>query len=129
MKLKSLQSDNINQILYIEKYNNTFTKVYYQDNHIEIYHLSLNQFLKQLNHNQQAIRLYKEQYHSPIVIENTLFSPTKNIKNTDCEYFNLLKIEERNPYYEKLLEEKNILTKAKLRFLEYKKNELFAEEK
>ena len=120
-----MQLDNTEDIIYIERFNNNLTKVYYLDQHYEIYNLTIRQFLKQINHNKNLLRLYEGKYHSPICIGGTLFSPTKNIKDADCEYFNLLKVEERIPYYEHILENKHLLKKAKVRFLEYKKNELF----
>lgn len=99
--------------------------MYYQDRHYEIYNLTVLQFLKKLNNGSKLTKVFKKQYHSPICIDNTLFSPTKNIKDSDCEYFNLLKVEERDPFYERILGEKDFLTKAKLRFLDYKKKQLF----
>jgi len=123
--LRSSQLNNDETILYVEKFQENWCRVYYQDQHYEIYCLTVHKFLKQLNANQNFSRLCKNQYHSPIKIGDTLFSPTMNIKDRDCEYFNLLKVEEKDPFYESLLERKQILKKAKMRYLEHKKRELF----
>lgn len=126
MKLKLLPLNNdMKDIIYIGNYQNHWCQVYYDDKHYEIYDMSVHQFLKYLNNNNSPKRLYKSNYHSPIIINNCLFSPTKNIKNSDCEYFNLLKVEEKDIYYENLLDSKKLLDKAKQRFIKYKTQELF----
>lgn len=123
MKSSQLSHDEV--ILFIEKFQEDWCKVYYQDCHYELYHLTVNKFLKKLNHNQNVSKVYKNRYHSPIKIGNDLFSPTTNIKQSDCEYFNLLKIEERDPFYEELLDQKNLLKKAKDRYIEYIKRVIY----
>lgn len=119
--MKSSQLNNDGEILFIEKFQEDWCKVYYQDCHYELYNLTVHKFLKKLNNNQDFSRVYKKRYHSPIKIGNSLFSPTTNIKQRDCEYFNLLKVEEKDPFYECLLAQKNLLKMAKDRYIEHVK--------
>lgn len=125
MRLKSSLLNNLDNIIYIGNFHDNCCKVYYQDKHYEIYRLTVNKFLKQLNNNQRPIRIYTSSYHSPIQIDNTLFSPTTNIKHNNCEYFNLLKIEEQDEYYESVLASKKILNMARKRYIDYKKKVIF----
>lgn len=129
MKLKLLLLNNVENIIYVERYQNDWCKVYYQDKHYEIYYLTVNRFLKQLNYNKPLSKIYKAKYHSPLIIGSTLFSPTRNIKHPDCEYFNLLKIDENDSYYENVLREKQLLDTAKKRYLEYRQSVLYNNEK
>lgn len=128
MKLKSLPLNNIDEILYIGVYNNNWSQVIYQDKHCEIYDMSVTRLLKIMNNNQIPVKIYKSSYHSPIQIGNTLFSPTANIKQNHCEYFNLLKVEDNDEYYMNLLLKKQLLDKAKRRFIEYKTKQILENE-
>lgn len=112
-------------IIYIGVYKDRWSKVYYQDKHYEIYNMSVNKLLKYLNNQNSPVKIFNSSYHSPIRIKNTLFSPTANIKQSDCEYFNLLKVEDRDYYYNQFLANRNLLEKAKHRFIEYKTRQIF----
>lgn len=119
-----MQSNN--EILYVERDSNG-CGVYFADKHKEIYAMSILKYMKHINNNQNPIKLSHKLYHSPLKVGDYLFSPTMNTKDSECEYFNLLKIDEKNEYFEQLLEERKLLNKAKERFLEHKRREVYNE--
>lgn len=127
MKLKQLHLNSDEVILYIESSQNNQCIVYYKDRHREVYNMTVSKFLKYLNHNHKPLKLNDKLYHCPFQINDDLFSPTMNIKDKDCEYFNLLEVENKDIYYYQILESKGMLDKAKERFLEHKKRELYDE--
>ena len=122
--MKSLLLNNLDNILYIEKYDKNCCSVYYEDKHIEIYDIDVLKFFKSISKN-NTLRSSKTKYNCPIQIGQSIFSPTKNIKDKDCEFFNLLKVDEQDPYYYNLLERKGLLDIARNRYLKHKENELY----
>lgn len=122
--MKLLPLNELNHILLVEKDETGLCWVYYDDEHTEIYeHEAFKSFKLICRHG--ALKSKKIKYHCPIEIGKDVFSPTRNINDPECGFFNLLKVDEQDPYYEKLLEERELLDIAKKRYLKHKESELF----
>lgn len=64
----------------------------------------------------------KKGYKNPIVIDNYLLYPTKNIHDDSCKWVNLEFYEENNHYYVFLLENYGLEPQVRKMYLKHKKD-------
>ena len=122
--MKLLPLNELSHILLIERYLDKYCAIYYDDHHFEIYRYEYLKSFKVICR-QATLKSKIIKYHCPIKIGKDVFSPTRNINDKDCGFFNLLKVAEQNEDYEKMLEERNLLDIAKRRYLKHMESVLF----
>ena len=101
-----------NETLIMVEYDKKHLRLHYADGHYEIVHGTIRDYMIK----------NRKGYKNPILIHNHYLYPTRNIQDISCRWINLELYEENNYYYQFLLENYDLESKALNMFLKQKKN-------